>query len=213
MSNDPNDTQGGSGQPGGSQPQGGAGGPQGGGQPPRQYDTGPGVGDIFNRPETKAELKIGSVFYAMVAIGLGIAALGSSLISGGTGGVGGLALSGAAAIGIALLLGPIIALVVGVRQADALSDQPGNLLYANAAVTAFVGTIVVYVIGLIIMLVTATGPATPNLGQVISNTIGPIIVAGIGSGVTAAGAAWAVTSIVPGPSQPQPQTGGQTPGR
>lgn len=213
MSSDPNDTQGGSGQPGGSQPQGGAGQPQGGGQPPRQYDTGPGIGDIFNRVETKNEMKIGTVLYAMVAIGLGVTALGSSIISGGTGGVGGLAVSGVAAIGLALLLGPIIALVVGIRQADQLEDQPDNLLYANAALTAFVGTIVVYVIGLIIMLVTATSPTSPNLGQVISNTIGPIIVAGIGSGVTAAGAAWAVTSIEPGPSRPQPQAGTGAPQR
>lgn len=97
MSETPNEEQGDgsqSGQPEGGQPQGvqqqngqpqgGHGQPQGrqappqGGQPqgqPAPAQTGPSVGDIFSRPDTMTEIKVGIAVFAMIGAGLGIGVL------------------------------------------------------------------------------------------------------------------------------------------
>jgi hypothetical protein len=118
------------GQPPGQQPQGGY--QQGGARQPVQ--TGPSVGDIFSRPDTKEGIISGVVIYAMVGLGIFLAAflvpLGASVFYMAT------MLAGA------LALGPTLAVILADRQDEELSTVPDNLVYANVAVTALAGTLV-----------------------------------------------------------------------
>ncbi|MEF8908495.1 MAG: hypothetical protein V5A13_11580, partial [Haloarculaceae archaeon] len=105
---------------------------QGGARQPVQ--TGPSVGDIFSRPDTKDEIVSGVVVYAMVGLGIFLAAflvpLGANVFYMAT------MLAGA------LALGPTLAVILADRQDGELSDVPDNLVYANVAVTALAGTLV-----------------------------------------------------------------------
>lgn len=117
------------GQPAAQQPQGGY--QQGGARQPVQ--TGPSVGDIFSRPDTKDEIISGVVVYAMVGLGLLLAAF---LVPLGTG-----VFYMAAMLAGALALGPTLAVILANRQDDELSDVPNALVYASTAVTALGGTL------------------------------------------------------------------------
>lgn len=170
------------------------------------YRTGPGIGDIFSIPETVNEMKVGLALNVLVAIGIAFVSLGVSTASmGALGGFGGSGGASALATMIPLVLAPLVGAVLGLRQADVLDDQPGNVLYANAIVTTVVGTFLLMLIAMILGLVIA---GAGNLGQAISNAILPFVIAAIGAGIVAAGAVWVENNVLPGASrQPAPQTG------
>lgn len=148
------------GQPPGQQPQGGY--QQGGARQPVQ--TGPSVGDIFSRPDTKEGIISGVVLYAMFGVGLFVAAflipLATSVFTMS------LMLFGA------LALGPLLAVVLAERQDEALDSVPDALVYATAAVTAIGGTMAYGIIA-------AVGGA---IGDSVGSGGGGVITAGFSPG-------------------------------
>lgn len=183
----------------GAQAQGGQ--PQG--QPAGQqaYRQGPGVGDIFSIPETVNEMKIGVALNVLLAVGLAIAGLGLSMQqTSGFGAATGLAMLSTGAV----VLAPLVGVVLGLRQAEILDDQPGNVLYANALVTSVVGTFLLMLVSLVLIsIIVGSG----NLGNAIGQMLVPYVVTAIGAGVVAAGSVWVEQNVLPGPSQPAPQQG------
>lgn len=192
------------GQPASGQPQGQQGGePRSSyqGQPQGGYQTGPGVGDILNIPETKNELKIGVVLNALLSIGFAIGALGASTLPfGGQFGATTIALTGPVAIA------PLVGVLLGIRQADVLEDQPGNILMGNAGVTTFVGTFVMMLIAFILGWFIAGGS---GIGQVIVDYIIVFLITAIGAAIVAVGTVWTVQNIVPGPARARSGSQGQ----
>lgn len=196
---------------GGAEAGGQAGTQAGGGQPQQAYRRGPGIGDIFSIPETKNEMKIGLALNVLLSVGLAFVALGLSTMQTGFGGGFGGVVGGGLAFTGPLLLAPLIGVVIGLRQADVLEDQPGNILYANALVTTVVGTFLLMLISMILGSIIAGGAG--NIGQAIGQMLLPFLISAIGAGLVAAGAVWVDTNVVPGPARPaQPQAGqGQAP--
>ncbi len=202
------------------QPRGGqqgsppGGGRQGGypqGAPPGGYQRGPGVGDIFSIPETQTEIKVGLVLNLLLSIGFGIAAFGLSTAPAETfGGFIAVATNLGVSTGILALLvigAPIIGLGVGLRQSGTLEEQTGSILYANAAVTALIGVLILLILSTVFGLL-ATGESGA-IGDSLSNMILPFIIGSIGAGLLAAGAAWTDRNVLPGPSRARtpPQQG------
>jgi hypothetical protein len=164
------------------------------------------MGDIFSIPETKNEMKIGVLLSVLLSVGLAFGALGLTTMSTGIGGIG----AGFGSIGIsgAIVLAPVLGLFLGVRQADVLEDQPGNIPLGNAAVTAFIGSFVFLLLSLLLGLIISG--STGSLGNVLGQMILPYLITAIGAAVVAAGSAWAVRNVRPGPSRAQaPQQQGQ----
>jgi hypothetical protein len=124
------------GQPPNNQPQGGQypGGQQqqyrGGRGPPQQAGTG--VGDIFNREDTKNQIIQGIVLFAAIGVGLGLIVILSDA----------LADQRAAGWGSGPLLAPIVAVLLAQNHTDTLAEIEDSLAYATTAVTVSAGTIV-----------------------------------------------------------------------
>lgn len=178
---------------------------RGSGQTPREtFETGPGLGEIFNRPEMINELQIGVALNGLMGVGIAFVALGLSMQSGG-GSIGGFFGGSLALIG-PLVLAPLVGVVIGLRQADVLDDQPDNLLYANAAATAIAGTFLFMLVSTILGLIVV---GSGNLGQAIGQAVLPFIVAAIGAGVVAGGTCWVDRNIQPGSSRLPGRSSGQ----
>ena len=193
------------GQPAAQQPQGGY--QQGG---PRQpVKTGPSVGDIFSRPDTKDEIVSGVVVYAMVGLGIFLAAflvpLGANVFYMAT------MLAGA------LALGPTLAVILAGRQDEELSDVPDTLVYANVAVTALAGTLA---FGFLAAIGGAIGDSVGSSAVATGGGFAPgdYILAAILVSIAAAVAAAAVVALnrtvladspAPQGGQPQPPVQGQ----
>lgn len=205
MSDRQDDTTGDGGRAGGDQPQAEQ---PAGGQPGQEqaYRRGPGVGDIFSIPETVTEMKVGLALNVLISVGLAFVALGVSTLQTGFGsGVGGAVGGGLAVFSGPLVLAPLIAVVIGLRQAEVLENQPGNILYANALVTTVVGTFLMMLLTLILGSIIA---GSGNLGDAIGQMLLPFVISAIGAGLVAAGAVWVDTNVLPGPSAPaDPQAG------
>lgn len=183
--------------PAGQAPQGGA---QPQGQPPQaNYQTGPSITDIFNRPTTMGEMKTGVAIFAIIGFGLGLGVMLTGSLS-----TTGQVFAALALLGSFSLAAPIAGLLA-LRQADALEDQPDNFKYATAAVTGFAGSLVMYIIVFVFALIglpssngsTISG-AAPELGDVFV----PIIVIALGAAVTAAGVLWALDNLRVGNASP-----------
>lgn len=183
-----------SGQPQGGQPQGGQ--PQGQyqqpqGPPPGQaYQTGPGVGDIFNRPTTMNEIKLGIVVFAAVSLGLGLSGFGLSLASNPGGGVSPFGASVLILLG-AIVLSPLLASILALRIADQLDDEPQNMVLSTAATVGFGGTIVAWFIAIIFVLLSTSGPGGVDFVQLLLG----MILEGIGVAVAGVVAAWATLNF------------------
>lgn len=157
MSEQPNNTNGEQGnqppaqqQGGGQQPQqGGQQSPQGGQQPPQggqppagqqrrqPVQTGPGMGDILNRQDTKGELKTGIVVFVSVAIGIGLAYfLGDAFQED-------LLQNSALAIFAQIQVGGVLILAayVGHQQSTSLVDVEEKLVLGTVAITAAAGAV------------------------------------------------------------------------
>jgi hypothetical protein len=193
------------GQPAAQQPQGGY--QQGGGRQPVQ--TGPSVGDIFSRPDTKDEIISGVVIYAMVGLGIFLAAflvpLGANVFYMAT------MLAGA------LALGPTLAVILADRQDEELADVPDNLVYANVAVTALAGTLVFGFLGAFGGAI-GNSVGTSGIAAAGSFGAGDYILAAILVSIAAAVAAVVVVALnrtvladspTPQGGQPQPPAQGQ----
>lgn len=154
------------------------------------------MGEIFNRPETKSEMKIGIIIYAAISVGLGITGFGLSLAGGG-GAAGTFGGAGLVILLGALLLSPLIAAVLGLRVADGLDEQPDNFIYGTVAVIGFVGTIVSFVIGIVFFVISSSGPGGAST-NVIGNLILPLLLAAIGVAIAGVITAWAELNVVPG---------------
>lgn len=163
------------------------------------YQRGPGIGDIFSIPETKTELKIGVLLNVLVALGFGFGALGMSTFSAGFGGFGSV---GAVTLGLtgSISVAPIVGMYLGVRQMSVLDGQPDNVVLGNAAVTTFIGVFVMLLLSLILALIIG---GSSTLGNTLGNMLLPYLITAIGAGAVAAGSAWAVENIVPGPNRAQ----------
>lgn len=214
MSDAPGENTGESGQAGGNQPQGGqraGGAPQG--QPPQgAYQTGPGISDIFSRPETMKEIKVGLLVYAIISAGLGIGAFGLTTISGT-----GAAMMAAGFVFLLTMLSPFIlgaaiAGFLGLRHASELDDEPQNLLLGTSAFTGFAGTIVMFVVGFIFSMLAASGSGSGGGGGgsgALGDMILPLLIVCVGAAIAGAGCAWVGQNILAQPPQPQPPAGAQ----
>jgi hypothetical protein len=184
------------GQPQGAPAQGGQGQGYQQGPPQGGYQTGPGVGDILNIPETKTEMKVGILLNVLLSVGFAFAALGVSTISTGFGtGLGSLG----GVTGGAMAITPLVGVLLGLRQSDVLDDQPLSLVYANAGVTTAVGTFVLLLLTMILGLIIAG--ASGQLGNVLGQMLLPYIITVVGAGLVAAGAVWTDRNVLPGPSR------------
>lgn len=210
----------------GGQPQGGAGAPGGApggqpqGQPPVQQQqrgyqggarqpvqTGPSVGDIFSRLDTKNEMKVGIAVFTLIGVGAGLVTILSGVTAGGGFGFGFGVLIAVGSLAVTPALGGLF----GLRQADNLEDTPDTLTYATAAVTGAAGTVL---LGIIVVIAAAiASPVGGGGGGGAGPLFLALIFAAIGSGVAGAGASWAAGSLPSdgrGPVRP-PQTGGAPP--
>jgi hypothetical protein len=88
-----------------------------------------------------SEIKVGVVTFAAIGAGVGVASLLTGLLMG----MGGLFVVGIlvlASLGVA----PGLAAILALRQVDRLDETEDRFLFANAAVTGLVGTLVLGVI-------------------------------------------------------------------
>jgi len=215
MSDEPGDSSGESGQGGGNHPTGGRGGgnqpagqqPQGANGPPGQqaaYQQGPGIGDIFSRPETVKELKVGLLIYAVISIGLGIGAFGLTTAGGGA------SMMAAGFVVLLTMLSPfilsaVIAGFLGLRQARELDEEPENLILGTAAVTGFAGTIVMFVVGFVFSMLAAGGSGGGGGGSgAIGQLIVPLLMVCLGAAIAGAGCAWIARNVLA--KQPRPRS-------
>jgi len=134
----------------------------------------PGMADIFNRDDTKDELKIGVVLFSLVGLGLGLGMLLADIFEEGV-------LTNQTA---GIYLAPLLAIIVAQRISDVLTDLPDNLALGTAAVTALAGTVVLGLIAWIFNEITFD--ATFDLGDFLL----PLIGMAIGAAVVGAGMVW-----------------------
>lgn len=145
--------------------------------------TGPSIGDIFNRQDTMREIKGGVVLFAVLGVGIGLGMFGiTNSVSGGAGGFAG-ALSLFSLVAIPIVVGVVGALVVSLRQNEELGGVANNLVYGTVGVTAFVGTVVTFVIAWILAGVGGGGVS-------FDGVFGPMILGALGAAVTGAGTVW-----------------------
>lgn len=190
------------GQPAPQQPQGGY--QQGGARQPVQ--TGPGVGDIFNRLDTKNEMKVGIAAFTIIGVGAGLVTILSGLTSEGGLGFGFGVLIAVGSLAVTPALGGLF----GLRQSDTLDDVPDTLAYATAAVTGAVGTVL---LGIIVVIASAIAAGGGGGGGGAGQLFLALIFAAIGSAVAGAGTAWGARNLPSdgrAPAQP-PQAGGTPP--
>ena len=155
-------------QPQGGQPQGGQypGGQQqqyrGGRGPPQQAGTG--VGDIFNREDTKDQIKQGIVLFAAIGVGLGLIiilgdALADQRIAGWSSGP---------------LLASLITVLVAQNHTDALAGVEDSLAYATPAVTAAAGTLVISVLTWLSAEIVSEDTTSTGFGEIeVSSPLAP----------------------------------------
>jgi hypothetical protein len=144
----------------------------------QQTQTGPSIGDIFNRGDTMREIKAGVVLHAVLGVGIGLGMLGvTNSVSGGAGGFAG-AVSLLSLVAIPIVVGVVGAVVASLRQNEELGDVANNLVYGTSAVTGFVGTIVTFIIAWILAGVSFDG------------VFGPMILGALGAAIAGAGTVW-----------------------
>ena len=176
--------------------------PQGGYQQgQQQVQTGPSIGDIFNRQDTMAEIKYGVVILALLGVGIGIGMFGvtNALTGGAGGGFAGLSLL--SLLALPFVVGVIGTMVLAERQNDDLDEVANNLVYATIAVTGFVGTVVAFLIAWIL-----AGLGAGNVG--FNGIFVPMLLGALGAAVAGAGVVWADRSLLSSSpaqaQQPQP---------
>ena len=142
----------------------------------------PGLGDIFNRTDTKTELKLGVAVFGLVGVGLGLGVVLADAFESGVFGWGLLAAG--------IVLAPLLAVLIGQRQSGELAGLPDNVTYGTAAITAIAGTltlgVVVWVFGGIL-----DDFAVPDLGDFLL----PVIGMGLGAAVAAVGVIWVMENL------------------
>lgn len=209
------------GQPQGGQPQGGQGGgqpsqgqpqgqaPQGGAQPQGQapqgqpqgqaqrapVNTGPSVGDILNRRDTKGEIKIGVAIFALVGAGVGLAIFLNAIIADTTDPGYTIAVFGYLA---SFALPPLVSAIVAFRQQEQLADIDQTLRLATAGATGAAGGLVMILVTTILSIISLdTGQGGQLLGiPEFGDVILPAILIAIASGVAAAGIVWALNNLL-----------------
>jgi len=146
--------------------------PQGGQTRRRGSGTNPGIGDIFSREDTKAELKFGVALFAVLAVGFGVAALLLDALS---------EPPGLDFFSILVwVIVPVLGAVVGRRSAERLAATPDTLAYATAAVAGIAGSVV---FGLITWLF---GEITYEVWATIGEIVQVWIAFGIAAGIVGA---------------------------
>lgn len=157
-------------QPQGQPPQGGGQPPNGQppvGHPPAQQQNG--IGEIFNRDDTKSQIQTGVVFFTAIGVGFGLALLlgdafeDAALTNASTG----------------PSLAPLVAAIVAFHQREPLADVADNLAYATAAVTTAAGAVVLSLLTWLFAEIILD--ANPDLGDIFLIWIA----AAVGAAVTA----------------------------
>ncbi|WP_159900717.1 hypothetical protein [Salinirussus salinus] len=189
------------GQPAAQQPQGGY--QQGGARQPVQ--TGPSVGDIFSRLDTKNEMKVGIAAFTLIGVGAGLVTILSGLTSQGGLGFGFGVLIAVGSLAVTPALGGLF----GLRQSDNLDDTPDTLAYATAAVTGAAGTVL---LGIIVVIASAIAAGGGGGGGGAGQLFLALIFAAIGSAVAGAGTAWGARNLPSdGQGMTQPPQGAGAP--
>ena len=163
--------------PRGQPPQGGTHPPAG--RPPAQQ--GSGIGDIFNREDTKSQIQSGVVIFVAVGVGLGLTTLLGDI------------LDDIPIVGwnTGPTLATIVAVFVAQQQTEALQEIQDNLAYATAAVTAAIGTLVLSLLTWLFAEIADDGgfvSTNPDLGDVFLVWIGAVIATAIAAVIVVAAA-------------------------
>ncbi|WP_254861809.1 hypothetical protein [Halovivax gelatinilyticus] len=144
------------------------------------------MGDIFNREDTKNELKIGVVFFALAGLGVGLGVFLAEALESD------FAEMAFYILAAGFTLPVLVAIVTAQRQASELSELPDNLVLGTAGVTAIAGTLVM---GLLLWLFGEM--AFDNFGD-LGDIILPLVGLGIGAGAAAAGMVWVMRNLIDG---------------
>ena len=147
---------------------------------PASSDGEPGMGDIFNRDDTKDEVKIGVVLFALVGVGLGVGVLLADVFED---------FMFFESLFHAIILAPLIAVLVGQRTSERLEDVPDNLAFGTAGITALAGTVV---FGLLVWLFAEIIEDGGDLGDMLL----PVIGVGIGAAIAAVGMVWVSRNLI-----------------
>lgn len=143
-------------------------------QQEQEGQTGPGMGDIFNREDTKRELKAGVALFAITGLGIG---LGLFLIDILDEDVLVFGVSGGIMVNAPLMLGPVLAGLVAIRSDEELVELPDNLVFGTVGISALVGTLVMGI--LVWLFIEIAFDGTPDLGDVFMGWLGAGIAAAI----------------------------------
>ena len=146
-------------------------------------NAGPSMGDIFNRTDTKNEIKIGVVFFALVGLGLGLGAFVAQALESD------FEFLAMELLTIGLILPSLVAVLIAQRQSNALGDLPDNLAFGTAGVTALAGTLV---LGLVLWLFGEMIDDFGDLGDILL----PLVGLGIGAAAVSVGMIWVMRNLI-----------------
>lgn len=161
-------------------------------QPDRRMSRGS-VSDILSRRTTKAQLKYTLALFALVGVGLGLTGyLGVDQVAGGDGS-GQLmsAMLAVTALGVALFVGPVVAVFTGLRISDRMR-QTDRAVY----VTSFVGNAAGYLVMVVITVVllasslSGTGGSASGGSFELGELFVPMILLSIPSGLVGLGSTY-----------------------
>lgn len=176
----------------------------GGGDARRREDRGrrayprDGVGDVFSKPATMAELKRGLVLFGSIGVGLGLVLLVpiGQLSGGGSGGLGsGPSIGGGLGAGLAVLgllgaslaIGPAVGGLFGLHAGGNLRGEPRNQTYATAALGALLGGLVLG--GTVLLFAAVAGSGGLDAFLV------PLVLAAVGAALAALGGSFAAVAF------------------
>lgn len=150
---------------------------------PVPQNAGPSMGDIFNRTDTKNEIKIGVVFFALVGLGLGLGAFVAQALESD------FERMAMELLMVGLILPSLVAVLIAQRQSSELGDLPDNLAFGTAGVTALAGTLV---LGLLIWLFGEMIADFGDLGDILL----PLVGLGIGAAAVSVGMIWVMRNLI-----------------
>ena len=141
----------------------------------------PGIAEIFNRDDTKDEMKVGVVLFSLVGVGLGLGVLLADIFEDG---------AFTLTLGLGIMLAPLIGVLIGQRVSAELSDLDDTMTFGTAGTAAFGGTLV---FGLVLWLFNEIVTDTAaDLGDILL----PIIGIAIGTAIAAVATVWVSRNLI-----------------
>lgn len=137
---------------------------------------------------TRAAIKSGLTTYAVFGVGYALVAAGIGLF--GSGPVGDLVTGDTVVITLAVSFSPLLAVVLGHRYADILTDLPTTDVAATSAVANAGGVLVVAIVGVVLAL--GSGAPGSDVTAEVVESIAAVAVGAVGAAFVGAGTVVAV---------------------